>query len=91
MPRLTSWDELMYEIYVRQTIEAGLADSDAGRTEPVEAVPAAAGFEFTLLDPAVAEFTSGSIAIVNGSESLNKNIQPPAATLQVEAVPAAAG
>ncbi len=38
MPRLTSWDELMYEIYVRQTIEAGLADSDAGRTEPVEAV-----------------------------------------------------
>jgi hypothetical protein len=38
MPRLTSWDELMYEIYVRQTIEAGLADSDASRTEPVEAV-----------------------------------------------------
>ncbi|HTF38848.1 MAG TPA: hypothetical protein VK651_11085 [Blastocatellia bacterium] len=38
MPRLTSWDELMYEIYVRQTIEAGLADSDVGRTEPVEAV-----------------------------------------------------
>ena len=38
MPRLTSWDELMYEIYVRQTIEAGLADSDAGRTEPVRAV-----------------------------------------------------
>jgi predicted transcriptional regulator len=38
MPMLTSWDELMHEIYVRQTIEAGLADSDAGRTEPVEAV-----------------------------------------------------
>ena len=38
MPRLTSWDELMYEIYGRQTIEAGLADSDAGRTESVEAV-----------------------------------------------------
>ncbi|MEK6284889.1 MAG: hypothetical protein AABO57_04040 [Acidobacteriota bacterium] len=38
MPRLTSWDEPMYEIYVRQTIEAGLAGSDAGRTEPVEAV-----------------------------------------------------
>jgi predicted transcriptional regulator len=38
MPRLTSWDELMYEIDVRQTIEAGLADSEAGRTEPVEAV-----------------------------------------------------
>jgi len=28
----------MYEIYVRQTIDAGLADSDAGRTEPVESV-----------------------------------------------------
>lgn len=38
MPRLTSWDELMYEIYVRQAIEAGLAHSDAGRTESVEAV-----------------------------------------------------
>lgn len=38
MPKLTSWGELMYEIYVRQTIEAGLADSDAGRTQPVEAV-----------------------------------------------------
>ena len=38
MPRLASWDELMYEIYVRQTIDAGLGDSDAGRTEPVEVV-----------------------------------------------------
>ena len=38
MPRLRSWDELMYQIYVRQTIEAGLADSDSDRTQPVEAV-----------------------------------------------------
>ena len=38
MPRLSSWDDLMHEIYVRQTIEAGLADSEAGRTQPVEAV-----------------------------------------------------
>ena len=38
IPSLTSWDQLMYEIYVRQTIDAGLADSDAGRTESVEAV-----------------------------------------------------
>lgn len=29
MRKLTSWDQLMDEIYVRQTIEAGLADSDA--------------------------------------------------------------
>jgi len=38
LPKLTSWDELIYEIYVRQTIEAGLADSEAGRTQSVEAV-----------------------------------------------------
>ena len=38
LPKLTSWDELIYEIYVRQTIEAGLVDSEAGRTQPVEAV-----------------------------------------------------
>ena len=25
-----TWDDLMYEIYVRQAIESGLADSDAG-------------------------------------------------------------
>lgn len=33
-----TWDDLMYEIYVRQSIEAGLADSAAGRTVPVEQV-----------------------------------------------------
>lgn len=27
-----SWDDLMYEIYVRQAIERGLADADAGHT-----------------------------------------------------------
>ena len=27
-----TWDDLMYEIYVRQAIERGLADSDAGRS-----------------------------------------------------------
>ncbi len=26
-----SWDDLAYEIYVRQAIEAGLAEADAGR------------------------------------------------------------
>jgi predicted transcriptional regulator len=25
------WDDLMYEVYVRQAIEAGLADVEAGR------------------------------------------------------------
>jgi hypothetical protein len=38
LPRLTSWDDLIHEIYVRQTIEAGLADSDAGRTIDVSEV-----------------------------------------------------
>lgn len=33
-----TWDDLMYEIYVRQSIEAGLADSAAGRTVPVAQV-----------------------------------------------------
>ena len=33
-----TWDDLMYEIYVRQAIEEGLADSDAGRGIPVEEV-----------------------------------------------------
>jgi hypothetical protein len=26
-----TWDDLMYRIYVRQAIEAGIDDSDAGR------------------------------------------------------------
>jgi hypothetical protein len=32
LPDGSTWDDLMYRIYVRQTIEAGLADSDAGHT-----------------------------------------------------------
>lgn len=31
LPANASWDDLMYEVYVRQAIDAGLADSDAGR------------------------------------------------------------
>lgn len=38
LPENSSWDDLMYEIYVRQTVEAGLADSKAGRVATVEAV-----------------------------------------------------
>lgn len=26
------WDEIMYELYVKQKLEAGLADIEAGRT-----------------------------------------------------------
>ncbi len=32
LPESATWDDLAYEVYVRQAIEAGLADSDAGRT-----------------------------------------------------------
>ena len=31
LPASSSWDDLMYRIYVRQKIEAGLADLRAGR------------------------------------------------------------
>jgi hypothetical protein len=40
LPEGATWDDLMYKIYVRQAIEAGIADSDAGRTEDVKAVRA---------------------------------------------------
>jgi hypothetical protein len=38
LPDEATWDDLMYRIYVRQAIEAGLADSDADRITEVEAV-----------------------------------------------------
>lgn len=31
-----SWEDLQYEIYVRQAVEAGLKDSREGRTVPLE-------------------------------------------------------
>jgi predicted transcriptional regulator len=31
LPDNVTWDEVQYRLYVRQQIEAGLADSDAGR------------------------------------------------------------
>jgi hypothetical protein len=38
LPENSTWDDLMHEIYVRQAIERGLADSGAGRTTSVEVV-----------------------------------------------------
>jgi hypothetical protein len=38
LPENSTWDDLMHEIYVRQAIEAGLADSEAGRLTSVEQV-----------------------------------------------------
>jgi len=38
LPEQATWDDLMYELYVKQKIEAGLADIEAGRTFPHEQV-----------------------------------------------------
>ena len=43
LPSLSSWEQLMYEIYVREAIEHGLADSREGRTTPVDEVRAEFG------------------------------------------------
>ena len=43
LPDNSTWDDLVHEIYVRQAIEAGLADSQAGRTTAVEQVRASFG------------------------------------------------
>jgi predicted transcriptional regulator len=32
LPDSATWDDLAYEVYVRASIDAGLADADAGRT-----------------------------------------------------------
>jgi hypothetical protein len=40
LPDDISWDDLMHDIYVRQSIEAGLADSDVGRVTDVAEVRA---------------------------------------------------
>jgi predicted transcriptional regulator len=40
LPENSTWDDLMYEIYVRQAIETGLSDSEAGRVVSVEEVRA---------------------------------------------------
>jgi len=35
LPDDLTWDDLMHEIYVRQSIEPGLADSEAGKVVEV--------------------------------------------------------
>jgi len=47
MPDDSTWNDLMREIYVRQAIESGLADSQAGRTTEVETVRAEFGPKFS--------------------------------------------
>jgi predicted transcriptional regulator len=36
LPEDATWEDLQYEIYVRQAIDAGLKDSDEGRTVPLD-------------------------------------------------------
>ncbi len=43
LPNDVTWDDLMHEIYVRQGIEAGLADSRAGKVTGVDEVRARFG------------------------------------------------
>ena len=38
LPDDSTWDDLMYEIYVRQAVESGLADVKAGRVTHVDDV-----------------------------------------------------
>jgi hypothetical protein len=38
LPDDATWDDLLYEIYVRQSIEAGLRDCQEGRTLSVSEV-----------------------------------------------------
>ncbi len=43
MPDNATWDDFMHEIYVREVIEQGLADSKAGKTADVREVRAKYG------------------------------------------------
>ena len=45
LPESVTWDDLMHKIYVRQSIEAGLADSEAGRVKDVAEVRYKFGLE----------------------------------------------
>ena len=43
MPTNATWDDLIHEIYVRETIERGLAESNAGETLSVKEIRAEYG------------------------------------------------
>ena len=43
MPTNATWDDLMHEIYVRELIERGLAESNAGQTLSVMEIRAGYG------------------------------------------------
>jgi hypothetical protein len=43
LPDNSTWDDLMYKIYVRQVVEAGLAESQTGKVISVQDVRAKFG------------------------------------------------
>jgi predicted transcriptional regulator len=43
LPETATWEDLIHEIYVRETIERGLADCQAGRVTEVKEVRAKYG------------------------------------------------
>ena len=45
LPANATWEDLMREIYVREAVERGLADSEAGRTRDVAEVRAKYGLQ----------------------------------------------
>ena len=38
LPESATWEDVMYRIYVRQAVDAGIKDSDEGRTIDVKEV-----------------------------------------------------
>ena len=38
LPEDSTWEDLMYQIYVREAVEKGLADAEAGRVTDVKKV-----------------------------------------------------
>ncbi len=38
LPNDATWDDIMYRVYVRQCVDAGVEDAEAGRTIEVEEV-----------------------------------------------------
>jgi len=45
LPEDITWDDLMHEIYVRQSVEEGLADSEAGKVVDVSEARSKFGLE----------------------------------------------
>ena len=45
LPENSTWDDLMYGIYVRQAVESGIDDSEAGKVVPIEEVRAKFGLQ----------------------------------------------